>query len=96
GGGGPSPFAGRRARYGQEAPGRVCCGGMFHAAGAGYGRGGRQLVPARWTGLGEWVGDAALAAGAADTSTLLTRLGAVSRLWRRSTGVPAPIVVHAG
>ena len=27
---------------------------------------------------------------------LLSRVGALSRLWRRSTGVPAPIVVSAG
>ena len=28
--------------------------------------------------------------------SLLSRLGSVSRLWRRPTGVPAPIVVPAG
>jgi hypothetical protein len=31
----------------------------------------------------------------ADGSSLLARVGNVSRLWRRSTGVPAPIVVPA-
>jgi len=31
----------------------------------------------------------------ADGSSLLARVGNLSRLWRRSTGVPAPIVVPA-
>jgi hypothetical protein len=40
--------------------------------------------------------EAAMESRSADTSTLLSRVGGLSRLWRRSTGVPAPIVAAAG
>ena len=33
-----------------------------------------------------------LTSRSADAASLLARLGGVSRLWRRTTGVPAPIV----
>jgi hypothetical protein len=39
--------------------------------------------------------DDALESRSADPGSLLARVGGFSRLWRRSTGVPAPIVVPA-
>ena len=49
--------------------------------------------------LGDFIGHAeaeeALESRSPEGSSLLARLGGVSRLWRRSTGVPAPIVVPA-
>ncbi|WP_433993893.1 SGNH/GDSL hydrolase family protein [Mycolicibacterium porcinum] len=95
-GGIPVPFSDLLARDFHKAPDLLFSEDMFHPSAAGYALAAKQLLPALCTALGEWDGDEALESGAADTSTLLTRLGAVSRLWRRSTGVPAPIVVHAG
>jgi hypothetical protein len=73
---------------------------MFHPSGAGYALAAQQMLPALCNALGEWTGKAelesALQSRTTDASTLLSRLGSVSRLWRRSTGVPAPIVVTAG
>ncbi|OLO98789.1 GDSL family lipase [Mycolicibacterium porcinum] len=95
-GGVPVPFSDLLAPEFYKAPDLLFSEDMFHPSAAGYALAAKQLLPALCTALGEWDGDAALESGAADTSTLLTRLGSVSRLWRRSTGVPAPIVVHAG
>ena len=39
--------------------------------------------------------DPALESRSAEGASLLSRVGNLSRLWRRSTGVPAPIVVAA-
>lgn len=95
-GGVPVPFSDLLAPEFYKAPDLLFSEDMFHPSAAGYALAAKQLLPALCTALGEWDGDAALESGAADTGTLLTRLGSVSRLWRRSTGVPAPIVVHAG
>jgi hypothetical protein len=57
------------------------------------------LLPALCNALGDFVDgaqpDEALESRSADGSSLLARVGSLSRLWRRSTGVPAPIVVPA-
>ncbi|KHO18593.1 SGNH/GDSL hydrolase family protein [Mycolicibacterium setense] len=95
-GGVPVPFSDLLAPEFYKAPELLFSEDMFHPSAAGYALAAKQLLPALCAALGEWDGDAALESGSADTRTLLTRLGAVSRLWRRSTGVPAPIVVHAG
>ncbi|PRC51983.1 GDSL family lipase, partial [Mycobacterium sp. ITM-2017-0098] len=67
---------------------------------AGYELAAKQLLPALCEALGEFVTgrppDDALETRSADSSSLLSRVGGFSRLWRRSTGVPAPIVVAAG
>lgn len=69
---------------------------MFHPSGAGYALAAKQLLPALCNALGDLTAttkqDSPLAARGADDNTLLSRLGGVSRLWRRSTGVPAPVV----
>ncbi|GJJ17143.1 SGNH/GDSL hydrolase family protein [Mycolicibacterium mageritense] len=95
-GGVPVPFSDLLAPEFYKAPELLFSEDMFHPSAAGYALAAKQLLPALCNALGEWDGDAALETGAADTSTLLTRLGSMSRLWRRSTGVPAPIVVPAG
>ena len=95
-GGVPVPFSDLLAPEFYKAPDLLFSEDMFHPSAAGYALAAKQLLPAVCTALGEWDGDEALESGAADTRTLLTRLSGVSRLWRRSTGVPAPIVVHAG
>jgi hypothetical protein len=72
---------------------------MFHPSGAGYALAAKQLLPALCNALGNMTATAEpespLESRAADVNPLLSRLGGVSRLWRRSTGVPAPIVVPA-
>ena len=72
---------------------------MFHPSAAGYSLAAKQLLPALCNALGEFITgmppEDALESRSADFNTLLARLGGVSRLWRRSTGVPAPIVVPA-
>ena len=64
---------------------------------AGYALAAKQLRPALCNALGEFIGgtqpEAALESRSADGGSLLARVGSLSRLWRRSTGVPAPVVV---
>ena len=59
----------------------------------------KQLLPALCNALGEFIDgtqpEDALEPRNAEGSSLLARVGNISRLWRRSTGVPAPIVVPA-
>jgi hypothetical protein len=72
---------------------------MFHPSAAGYALAASQLLPALCAGLGEWNDDEppdrALHTRAADVSTLLAKVGGITRLWRRTTGVPAPVVAVA-
>jgi hypothetical protein len=72
---------------------------MFHPSGAGYALAAKQLLPALGKALGQFVGhpmaEEALQSRSPEGSSLLARVGNISRLWRRSTGVPAPIVVPA-
>ncbi|MBU9766423.1 SGNH/GDSL hydrolase family protein [Mycobacterium sp. TNTM28] len=95
-GGVPVPFSDLLAPDFYKAPDLLFSEDMFHPSAAGYALAAKQLLPALCGALGEWDGDAALESGAADGSDWLSRLGGVSRLWRRSTGVPAPVVVPAG
>ncbi|OBJ98649.1 GDSL family lipase [Mycolicibacterium fortuitum] len=95
-GGVPVPFSDLLAPEFYKAPELLFSEDMFHPSAAGYALAAKQLLPALCGVLGEWDGDEALETGSADDSSLLSRLGGVSRLWHRSTGVPAPVVVHAG
>ena len=90
------PFSDLLAPEFYKAPELLFSEDMFHPSAAGYALAAKQLLPALCGVLGEWDGDEALETGSADDSSLLSRLGGVSRLWHRSTGVPAPVVVHAG
>ena len=69
---------------------------MFHPSAAGYSLAAHQLLPAVCNALGEWLGgdvpELPWESRSGEGSTLLSRVTGVSRLWRRSTGVPAPIV----
>ena len=70
---------------------------MFHPSAAGYALAASQLLPALGKALGDFIGhpmtEEPLESRSAEGASLLTRVGNLSRLWRRSTGVPAPVVV---
>ncbi|MBP2450575.1 SGNH/GDSL hydrolase family protein [Mycolicibacterium lutetiense] len=95
-GGVPVPFSDLLTPEFHKAPDLLFSEDMFHPSAAGYALAATQLLPALCSVLGEWDGDEALESATAHNGALWTRLGSVSRLWRRSTGVPAPIVVPAG
>ena len=97
-GGVPVPLADLMTTDFKQAPELMFSEDMFHPSGAGYALAAKQLVPALCDALGDFTCDAepdSPLGTRADVNTLLSRLGGVSRLWRRSTGVPAPIVVPA-
>ena len=99
-GGIPVPFSDLLAPEFYKAPDVLFSHDMFHPSAAGYALAAKQLLPALCNTLGEFITgmpvEQALESRTADTGSLLARVGGVSRLWRRSTGVPAPIVVPAG
>jgi lysophospholipase L1-like esterase len=99
-GGIPVPFSDLLAPEFYKAPEVHFSHDMFHPSAAGYSLAAQQLLPALCNTLGEFITgmpiEQALESRSADTGSLLARVGGVSRLWRRSTGVPAPIVVPAG
>jgi len=93
------PFSDLMAPEFLKAPEVLFSSDMFHPSAAGYALAASQLLPALGNALGELTnaphGQPALASRTLDAGTLLGRVGAISRLWRRTTGVPAPIVAHA-
>ena len=95
-GGVPVPLADLLSPDFRKAPELFFSEDMFHPSGAGYALAAKQLLPALCNALGDLTAtvepESPLETRAADANTLLSRLGVVSRLWRRSTGVPAPIV----
>ena len=95
-GGVPVPLADLLSPDFRQAPDVLFSHDMFHPSGAGYALAAKQLLPALCNALGELTStteqDSPLETRSADVSTLLSRLGGVSRLWRRSTGVPAPVL----
>jgi len=94
-GGVPVPFSALLSPEFHRAPEVLFSDDMFHPSAAGYALAAKQLLPALCTSLGEWRADSgvepALQSRTGD-DTLLARIGSISRLWRRTTGVPAPIV----
>ncbi|MCW2688872.1 MAG: family lipase [Mycobacterium sp.] len=98
-GGVPVPLADLLAPEFLHAPERLFSEDMFHPSAAGYGLAATQLLPALCNALGEWTGgrvpELPWVSRAAGPRTMLTRLRGLTRIWRRSTGVPAPIVVPA-
>ncbi|ORA55002.1 GDSL family lipase [Mycolicibacterium chubuense] len=95
-GGVPVPFSDLLAPHFQQAPEEMFSSDMFHPSAAGYALAAKQLLPALREALGESAaGDPALESRSAEGASLLSRVANLSRLWRRSTGVPAPIVVAA-
>jgi lysophospholipase L1-like esterase len=95
-GGVPVPFSDLLSPEFLKAPDVLFSADMFHPSATGYALAASQLLPALCKQLGEWTPESevtpALESRAGDASTLLARVGGVSRLWRRTTGVPAPIV----
>ncbi|MGB5112530.1 MAG: SGNH/GDSL hydrolase family protein [Mycobacterium sp.] len=98
-GGVPVPFSDLLAPEFHKAPEVLFSQDMFHPSGAGYQLAAKQLLPALCNALGDFVSDvpveAALESRTDEGGSLLARIGNMSRLWRRTTGVPAPIVVPA-
>lgn len=94
-GGVPVPFSDLLAPEFYKAPEVLFSSDMFHPSAAGYALAASQLLPALACALGVRNADSeveeALESRTGD-GTLIDRLGNVSRLWRRTTGVPAPIV----
>ncbi|MDT5074660.1 MAG: hypothetical protein QOH82_3980 [Mycobacterium sp.] len=94
-GGVPVPFSDLLSPEFQKAPENFFSDDMFHPSAAGYSLAAQQLLPALCKQLGEWTADSdvepALESRAGGDS-VLARVGGITRLWRRTTGVPAPIV----
>ena len=90
------PFSDLLAPHFQEAPELLFSEDMFHPSAAGYELAAMQLLPALCQELGSSVSgmpsEQALQSRTADRGMLLARFGGLSRLWRRSTGVPAPVL----
>jgi lysophospholipase L1-like esterase len=95
-GGVPVPFSDLLAPEFLKAPEVLFSPDMFHPSAAGYALAAKQLLPALCKQLGEWSIDSevqpALESRGGEANTLLARVGDFTRLWRRTTGVPAPIV----
>lgn len=95
-GGVPVPFSDLLAPDFRQTPEVLFSSDMFHPSAAGYALAAKQLFPALCNALSEWLGGAVpelpWQSPAADSSTLVARVGNLSRLWRRSTGVPAPVL----
>lgn len=99
-GGIPVPFSDLLAPHFYRTPELLFSPDMFHPSAAGYELAATQLLPALCEELGEFITGQppaeALESRTGEGASLLSRVGGLSRLWRRSTGVPAPIVVAAG
>jgi lysophospholipase L1-like esterase len=99
-GGHPVPLADLPAPEFRKTPELLFSADGYHPSAAGYALAARQLLPPLGTALGEWpagpVAEPPWRSRATETRTIRGRLHRLSRLWRRSTGVPAPIVVPGG
>jgi lysophospholipase L1-like esterase len=93
------PFSDLLAPEFLKAPEVLFSSDMFHPSAAGYSLAASQLLPALCNALGVLTTAAeeppALRSRSLDAGALLGRVGQLSRLWRRTTGVPAPIVAPA-
>ncbi|GJF09363.1 lipase [Mycolicibacterium cyprinidarum] len=98
-GGVPVPFSDLLAPHFYKTPELLFSADMFHPSAAGYELAAKQILPALCHELGESDSasppDDALESRIGESGSLLSRVSGISRLWRRSTGVPAPIVVTA-
>jgi lysophospholipase L1-like esterase len=94
-GGVPVPLADLLAPHFRETPDVMFSPDMYHPSGAGYALAANQLLPALCKGLSDWLGASVPELPWEARSggfPLLARVGQLSRLWRRSTGVPAPVL----
>lgn len=98
-GGVPVPFSDLLAPEFLKAPEVLFSSDKFHPSAAGYALAAQQLLPALRNALGEEenapASEPALESRSLEGGNVLTRIAGISRLWRRTTGVPAPIVAHA-
>jgi lysophospholipase L1-like esterase len=82
-----------------QAPELMFSDDKYHPSAAGYALAAKQLFPALCNVLGEWTGgpvpELPWVSRAAEARTLRSRLRRFSRVWRRTTGVPAPVVMPA-
>jgi len=82
-----------------DAPELLFSEDKYHPSAAGYALAAKQLFPALCNALGEWTGgpvpELPWVSRAAEARTLRSRLRRFARVWRRTTGVPAPVVVPA-
>jgi lysophospholipase L1-like esterase len=96
-GGVPVPLADLLAPEFLQAPELLFSEDKFHPSATGYALAARQLFPALCSALGEWTGgpvpELPWVSRAAESRTLRSRLRRLTHMWRRSTGVPAPLVV---
>jgi lysophospholipase L1-like esterase len=91
-GGVPVPFSDLLTPEFQKAPDVLFSPDMFHPSAAGYALAAQQLLPALHAELGGHAVERALEPRFDESTPLLARIGGIGRLWRRTTGVPAPIV----
>ncbi|BBZ30012.1 lipase [Mycolicibacterium madagascariense] len=92
------PFSDLLAPEFHRAPEVLFSDDMFHPSAAGYALAAQQLLPALCHELGESTTDAELEpalSARVDEASVFARIGGITRLWRRTTGVPAPIVASA-
>ncbi len=99
-GGIPVPLADLLAPEFLQAPELLFSDDMYHPSAAGYALAAKQLFPALCNALGEWTGgpvpELPWVSRAAEARTLSSRLRLLTRMWRPTTGVPAPVVMPAG
>ena len=99
-GGVPVPLADLLAPEFLQAADRLISEDNYHPSAAGYELAAHQLLPPLLDALGEWTGpvpDQPFVSRAAEARTLRARLRIMARLWRRrTTGVPASVVVPTG
>jgi lysophospholipase L1-like esterase len=98
-GGIPVPLADLLAPEFLHAPELMFSEDRYHPSAAGYTLAAKQLFPALCNALGEWTGgpvpELPWVSQAAEARTIRNRLRRFSRIWQRTTGVPAPVVVPA-
>jgi lysophospholipase L1-like esterase len=93
-GGTPVPLADLLSREFLQAPELMFSEDMFHPSAAGYALAAKQLLPPLCDALGEWTGgpvpEFPRYSRVAEANSLRSKL---RRLWRRSGGLPEPVVV---
>jgi lysophospholipase L1-like esterase len=98
-GGIPVPLADLLAPEFRQAPELLFSEDRYHPSAAGYELAARQLLPPLCDALGKWTGRPVLevpwVSRAAEDRTIRRRLRGIARMRRRTTGVPAPVVVPA-
>src|SRR6185312_13179893 len=99
-GGLPVPLADLLSPNFLQAPELMFSDDRYHPSAAGYALAANQLLPALCHALGEWSGgpvpELPSVSRAAEARTLRNRLRQLTSMWRRASGVPAPVVVPAG